>query len=95
MGDFLSFRKMITPAVIQIVFWLGVLGCILMGLTVLSNADFIALTAPGIPPTLLAVLIMVLGPVLVRVYCELLMVLFRIYESLRNIELTRSSGGTS
>jgi hypothetical protein len=33
--------------------------------------------------------VLVVGPLLVRIYCELLMVLFRIYESLRAIELSR------
>jgi hypothetical protein len=33
--------------------------------------------------------VLVVGPLIVRIYCELLMVLFRIYESLRAIELSR------
>ena len=88
MGDFLAFRKMITPAVIQIFFWLGVIVCVVAGLGILSNSEALALASP-VPPTLTAVLVLVIGPLLVRIYCELLMVLFRIYESLRAIELSR------
>ena len=88
MGDFLAFRKMITPAVIQIFFWLGVIVCVVAGLGILSNSDMLAAASP-VPPTLTAVLVLVVGPLLVRIYCELLMVLFRIYESLRAIELSR------
>ena len=88
MGDFLAFRKMITPAVIQIFFWLGVIVCVVAGLGILSNSEVLAAASP-VPPTLTAVLVLVIGPLLVRIYCELLMVLFRIYESLRAIELSR------
>jgi hypothetical protein len=88
MGDFLSFRKMITPAVIQIFFWLGVIVCVVAGLGILDNSEMLAATSP-VSPTLTAVLVLVVGPLLVRIYCELLMVLFRIYESLRAIELSR------
>jgi len=88
MGDFLAFRKMITPAVIQIFFWLGVIVCVVAGLGILSSGEAVAAASP-VPPTLTAVLVLVIGPLLVRIYCELLMVLFRIYESLRAIELSR------
>jgi hypothetical protein len=88
MGDFLAFRKMITPAVIQIVFWLGVIFCISAGLGIIAAGDTLAAATP-VSPTVVGILVIVLGPLLVRVYCELLMVLFRIYESLRSIELSR------
>ena len=88
MGDFLAFRKMITPGVIQIFFWLGVVVCVIAGLAILSNSEVLAAASP-VPPTLTAVLVLVVGPLIVRIYCELLMVLFRIYESLRAIELSR------
>lgn len=88
MGDFLAFRKMITPAVIQIFFWLGVIACVSAGLGILANGDRLAAASP-VPPTLIAILVLVVGPLIVRIYSELLMVLFRIYESLRAIELSR------
>ena len=91
MGDFLAFRKMITPTVIQIFFWLGVLVCVVVGLGILSNGDVLAAASP-VPPTVTAVAVLVLGPLLVRIYCELLMVLFRIYESLRAIEVGKARG---
>ena len=28
MGDLLSFRRMVTPVLIQLIFWLGILGCL-------------------------------------------------------------------
>ncbi len=91
MGDFLSFRKMITPTVIQIFFWLGVLVCVIASLLILANGEALAAASP-VPPAVTAVLVLVIGPLLVRIYCELLMVLFRIYESLRAIELGKAQG---
>lgn len=88
MGDFLAFRKMITPAVIQLFFWLGVIVCVVAGLGILASGETLAAASP-VPPTLTAVLVLVVGPLIVRIYCELLMVLFRIYESLRAIERSR------
>jgi len=75
MGDFLAFRKMITPAVIQLFFWLGVIVCLIAGIGILSNGETLAAASP-VPPTLTAVLVLVVGPLIVRIYCELLMVLF-------------------
>lgn len=91
MGDFLAFRKMITPTVIQIFFWLGVLVCVIAGLVILTNGDALAAVSP-VPPTITAIVVLIVGPLLVRIYCELLMVLFRIYESLRAIEVGKARG---
>ncbi len=91
MGDFLSFRKMITPAVIYIVFWLGVVASVIAALVVLGNSSTLASSSP-LPPAVSAILILIFGPLIVRIYCELLMVLFRIYESLRAIELGKAQG---
>jgi len=85
MGDFLAFRKMITPGIIQFIFWCEVIGSVGVALYLFGAGDSLADVLP-FSPRLLAVLILVLGPLLARIYCELLIVLFRIYESLRAIE---------
>lgn len=77
MGDFLAFRKMITPLVIQILFWLGVVVAIVMGLVTLVTADGLQ--------KVLGLAMIVGGPLVVRIYCELLIVMFRINESLTDI----------
>ena len=38
MMDFLTFRRMITPIVIQIVFWLAVIGVVLAGCAVIAGS---------------------------------------------------------
>ena len=85
MSDFLSFRKMITPGIIQIIFWLEVIASVAVALYIFSQGDSMVDVLP-LQPKLMAVLILVLGPLVARIYCELLIVLFRIYESLRAIE---------
>ena len=90
MQDFLTFRKMITPVVIQVVFWVGACLCAIMGLVGLVAA----VRADSASEILASLLWLVLGPVLVRIYCEVLIIFFRIYDVLQEIRqnTTRSSG---
>ena len=73
-GDFLSFRKMITPVIIQVVFWLGVVGCVLMGLGAVVGGR-----------GLYGLALIVVGPIAVRIECELLILLFRMHDALQDI----------
>ncbi len=75
--EFLRFRKMITPVIIQIVFWIGVVGSILAGVALLFQGGGL-----GLQSLVNGVLMIILGPIAVRVYCELLILLFRINENL-------------
>lgn len=115
-GDFLTFRQMITPVIIQIIFWVGVLGCVWMGVkTIVSSfqeqpdllreAEFDRrdFGRPGFPDPVgvnakpgqaaarhfspstfaLGVAILTLGPLIIRVLCELDIILFKIHEELK------------
>jgi len=83
MWDFLTFRKMLTPIVIQILFWLGVVACILGGIgAILTGIARIERTPELIGIGILAV---VFGPLVMRIYCEWLIVLFRINDTLTDI----------
>ena len=86
MGDFLAFRKMVTPAIIQVIFWIGVLVCVIAGLGAIVGGSALPSGFGGGGGALSGFLILVFGPLLVRVYCELLIVLFRIYDSLSEIQ---------
>ena len=86
MGDFLAFRKMVTPAIIQVIFWIGVLVCVIAGLGAMIGGSALPAGMGGGRGVLSGFLILVFGPILVRVYCELLIVLFRIYDSLSAIQ---------
>ena len=78
MGDFFSFRRMVTPIVVQIVFWIGIVLIVIGGIGAAVTADNIA-TAIG------AIAMVILGPIVLRIYAEIVIVLFRINESLADI----------
>jgi hypothetical protein len=90
MWDFLTFRKMLTPIVIQVLFWLGVVACILGGigaiLTGFARID-------RVPELIgIGILAVVFGPLVVRIYCEWLIVLFRINDTLTEIRRNTDRG---
>lgn len=92
---------MITPILIQILFWLATLGCIVMGIrTIIASLD-VAKAPPlsfdvdvprlsstrssGFSPLLFAIGIawLTIGPLVLRVVCELVMILFKIHDELK------------
>jgi hypothetical protein len=81
MSDFLSFRWMLTPVLIQIAFVLGSLVVIVVG--AIEIGDGAAHHHSG---RLLAGLgLVLLGPIVLRVYAELMIVVFRINDSLNDL----------
>ncbi len=84
MEDYLTFRKMITPIIIQILFWIGAVGSVLLALFLIFSG---ATTSDGGGGLVLTGLVMLfLGPIIVRIYCELLILIFRINETLTEIK---------
>ena len=81
--DFLLFRRMITPVVVQLVFWVGTAGCVVMGALFINSS--LQAGESGFFGVVYGCLLLVGGPIGVRVACELLIVLFRIYEALNKI----------
>lgn len=83
-GDYLKFNKMITPVFIQALFWVGVALIVLFGLigiiTSLVNGAFLS--------AFLSLLMMLAGPIVWRIYCELLIVMFKINGHLNEIKNT-------
>lgn len=75
MRNFLSFQWMLTPCLIKLFFWLGVILCV-------ATAVRDMLGPEGIVWGLSVLLI---GPLLLRVFCEGLLVVFQINENLRVI----------
>jgi uncharacterized protein DUF4282 len=79
--EFLRFRRMIAPLIIQIIFWVGSVVLVLVGLFIailsLAHGAFMA--------SLFGFAYMVLGPIGLRVYCEVLIVFFRMYETMKEV----------
>lgn len=73
--DFITFRRMLVPIIIQMVFWLGVLVIIGVALYMIIESDNIKIRAAWFLGSLL-------GLIQWRVFCELVIVFFRMNETL-------------
>lgn len=77
MLDFLLFRRMLAPYIIQFFFWISIVLCIEAGVYNLANHAF----KHGLE-------VLLIGPILARVFCEFLIVFFRINERLTDLKNT-------
>ena len=84
MEEFLTFRKMLTPLVIQALFWLGVVVTVIVGLVMIVSGA--SARYGGGEQVLTGVLTLLLGPIIVRIWCEVLILLFRIHDALTEIK---------
>ncbi len=83
MGDFLAFRKFMTPVFIQIIFWIGVAAIIILSFVALISGVSGGGALQGVLFFFIGMPIML---VLWRVYCEILMVFFRMLDRLESID---------
>ncbi len=74
MTDFLSFRRMLTPVLTQIVFWV---------LTAAAIAGGIYLLIVG---NIAGLLLLLIGPLVIRIYAELIILGFQIFGTLTDIK---------
>jgi hypothetical protein len=72
-NEYLTFRRMITPVFIQVIFWIAVAAIVIGGIVALANGE-----GAGI-------LIIIFGPLAARIYAELLIVIFRINDNVAAI----------
>ena len=84
MEDYLTFRKMITPIIIQILFWIGAVGSVLWALFIIFSG--VTTSYGGGRLVLTGLIMLFLGPIIVRIFCELLVSIFRINETLTEIK---------
>ncbi|WP_423188956.1 DUF4282 domain-containing protein [Alkalibacterium sp. f15] len=73
--SFFKFDNMITPKIIQIIFFLGLVISVLAGLLMIVAGDM----------AFAGLVVIIMGPLLVRVNCEIIIVLFKIHEALQDI----------
>lgn len=86
LSEFLSFKKMITLQIIQIVYLVGAILLTLASLAMMfggSSSDYGSLMPGGFVTGLI---FLVCGNILWRVYCELIIIFFRINKTLGDIE---------
>jgi|HubBroStandDraft_1064217.scaffolds.fasta_scaffold462370_1 hypothetical protein len=79
--DFFFFKKLITPTVIQVIFWIWLagiwLGALGSGIALMSQGGFLILVG-----FIEFLLIGVLGSIFARVSCEVVIVFFQIHAEL-------------
>ncbi|MGC9424123.1 DUF4282 domain-containing protein [Vibrio sp.] len=93
MKRFFSFERMITPIIIKILFWIGIVGSFVAGVIALITIS--AMSDGRFPAVLLTLLFGLLGGILTfaigalitRIYCELMILAFRINETLTDIKV--------
>jgi len=81
MGEYLTFRKMITPVFIQVIFWIAVAALVIVGLVQIANDEAVA-----------GILLIIFGPLGARIYAEILIVIFRINDNVAGIRGAKSRG---
>lgn len=75
---------MVTPVIIQILFWIGVVVSVIGGLISIVRGAGASYGGGGM--VLVGLLWIFLGPIIVRIYCELLIVIFSINDTLTDIK---------
>ena len=85
MSEWLRFRQFITPTVVQILFWFGIAFSIIAGLSMLVAGEEAGDRVAGL-------VVLVIGPLIVRVYSELIILMFRIYDELRAMRKDKIGG---
>lgn len=75
MLDFLFFRRMLTPILIQVLFWATVLLCIVAAVVNFYHSAFLH-----------GLQILILGPIFARIFCEFFILFFRMNETLTDLK---------
>lgn len=76
MKDFLTFRKMISPILVQILFWLVIIFIIFTAIVdILQGVSYRIVFE-----------ILIIGPLVTRIICELLILFFRIQADVNQIK---------
>ena len=74
----LYFDSMLTPKIITFVYWLSLVGVVIGGLvTMFAGRSFASF--------LMGLVVIAGGAIATRIYCELLIVLFKIHENIRKL----------
>ena len=90
LNKFLNFDEMVSPLIIKIIYWVGVALVVLSGLGMIISG--IGSRYGGGIQVLIGLLTIVIGPFLVRIWCEIMIVIFEIHKNL--VEINRRSGNS-
>lgn len=83
MGKFLKFEKMITPIFIQIIFWLCFLISIISSVALIGYG--VISSSGGFREIMAGFIGLLIAPIIIRIYCEMLIVIFKMQGALTDI----------
>ena len=81
MNEYLTFRRMVTPVFIQVIFWILVVVIVIAGIAIIAEDE---------PVT--GLLTIIIGPLIARIYAEILIVIFRINDNVAAIRVQGAPG---
>ena len=95
MNRFFNFERMITPVIIKILFWIGIIASAVGGIAVFIGGLTSGFSGRTFPAAIFSILLGLLGGILTfalgalitRIYSELLIIIFRINETLTDIKI--------
>jgi uncharacterized membrane protein len=85
MGEYLKFDRMITPIIIQVIFWIIVVVDVVLGLISMFGGNSGMERLGGLA-------LFIIGPILARVFCEFVIVTFQINDKLHDIRENTKKG---
>jgi uncharacterized membrane protein len=84
MNNLFTLNEMLTPKIVTVLYWLGLIAIVISALTTLFGFGYGAYTGFG-TRLFTAIMILIFGGLAVRVYSELLIVIFKIHGNLKKI----------
>ena len=80
LGDFIAFRTMITPVIIQLLSLIGAIASVVLGVLMITSAY------GDEEQIILGILAIIFGPFAVRIWCEFMILFFRMNQTLTEIK---------
>lgn len=84
MNNFFTLNQMLTPKIVTVLYWIGIIAVIISAIGTLFGAGYGAYSGFG-TRLFTAIMILIFGGLVVRIYSELLIVIFKIHENLKKI----------
>lgn len=84
MNQLLTLNNMLTPKIVTVLYWIGIVAIVISAISTLFGAGYGAYAGFG-TRLFTAIMILIFGGLAVRIYSELLIVIFRIHENLKKI----------
>lgn len=84
LSNFMKFDTMLAPLIIQIIFWIGLIIFGAIGIIMILMGIF-TIFAGGFILLILGILVLIIGPLIIRIQCELLIIFFKMHESVQDI----------